>query len=597
MRDLTRHRGPDEEGIFLGDQAGLAHRRLSIIDLSSGQQPMCNEDGTLWITYNGEIYNYRDLYDDLLSRGHTFKSRSDTEVILHMYEEEGENCLRHFNGMFAFAIWDRRNRTLFLARDRMGVKPLYYAVTKDAFLFSSEIKSLVGSGYLDAACNDDALLEYFLYRCTSGESTLYKGVRNLLPAQALLLKDGKMHFRNYWSPMPSPGARPIDTGEATEKLHALIRDSVRLRMVSDVPLGTFCSGGRDSSLVTAIASGMVGGAAINTFSVGFHEDEYDESRYARLVSSAYRTNHHEIRVGNEEFADHLPKMVWHNDEPLNFANSVQIFALSRLAKQYVTVVLTGEGSDELFAGYSRYFIPRILDRMRRLHVPASMVLRVLSRFSGDHRLRKLLELVDLPIRDVILGNSGFLRREYVEPLLSRKFELDIRFRENRFDESTKHGMDLVGTLSLLDQETYLVSILNRQDKMSMAASIESRVPFLDYRIVEFANALSPSCKQRFLTGKHIVKKIAERYLPDEVVYRKKSGFGVPVGKWMTETKGLGPLLGDLVESCPTEYFDKSRVSNLFTDHRKGKEDHSEALWTYMNFTLWLRTINAQTYSQ
>ena len=587
------HRGPDEEGIFLGDQAGLAHRRLSIIDLSSGQQPMCNEDGTLWITYNGEIYNFRDLYDDLLSRGHTFKSRSDTEVILHMYEEEGENCLRRFNGMFAFAIWDRRNRTLFLARDRMGVKPLYYAVTKDAFLFSSEIKSLVGSGYLDAACNDDALLEYFLYRCTSGENTLYKGVRNLLPAQALLLKDGKMHFRNYWSPMPSPGARPIDTGEATEKLHALIRDSVRLRMVSDVPLGTFCSGGLDSSLVTAIASGMVGGAAINTFSVGFHEPEYDESRYARLVSSAYRTNHHEIRVGNEEFADHLPKMVWHNDEPLNFANSVQIFALSRLAKQYVTVVLTGEGSDELFAGYSRYFIPRILDRMRRLHVPASMVLRVLSRFSGDHRLRKLLELVDLPIRDVILGNSGFLRREYVEPLLSRKFELDIRFRENRFDESTKHGMDLVGTLSLLDQETYLVSILNRQDKMSMAASIESRVPFLDYRIVEFANALSPSCKQRFLTGKHIVKKIAERYLPDEVVYRKKSGFGVPVGKWMTETKGLGPLLGDLVESCPTEYFDKSRVSNLFTDHRKGKEDHSEALWAYLNFTVWLRMMKSK----
>ena len=260
MRDLMRHRGPDEEGIFLGDQAGLGHRRLSIIDLSSGQQPMCNEDGTLWITYNGEIYNYRELYDDLLSRGHTFKSRSDTEVILHMYEEEGENCLRHFNGMFAFAIWDRRNRTLFLARDRMGVKPLYYAMTKDAFLFSSEIKSLVGSGYIDAACNDDALLEYFLYRCVSGENTLYKGVRSLLPAQALLLKDGKVRFRNYWSPMPSPGARSIDTGEATEKLHALIRDSVRLRMVSDVPLGTFCSGGLDSSLVTAMASGMVSGA-------------------------------------------------------------------------------------------------------------------------------------------------------------------------------------------------------------------------------------------------------------------------------------------------------------------------------------------------
>jgi asparagine synthase (glutamine-hydrolysing) len=594
MRDLMRHRGPDEEGIFLGDQAGLGHRRLSIIDLSSGQQPMCNEDGTLWITYNGEIYNYRDLYDDLLSRGHTFKSRADTEVILHMYEEEGENCLRHFNGMFAFAIWDRRNRTLFLARDRMGVKPLYYAMTKGAFLFSSEIKSLVGSGYLGAECNDDAFLEYFLYRCTSGESTLFKGVRSLMPAQTLVLKDGRVTIRNYWSPFPTPGAVPIDPREATEKLHTLIKDSVRLRMVSDVPLGTFCSGGLDSSLVTAMVSGMVGGEAINTFSVGFHEPEYDESRYARLVSSAYRTKHHEIRVGNEEFADHLPKMIWHNDEPLNFANSVQIFALSRLSKLHVTVVLTGEGSDELFAGYSRYFIPGILDRMRRLHIPASMVLRVLSKLSGDHRLRKLLELVDLPIRDVVLGNSGFLRREYVEPLLSRKFDLDIQFREYLFDESTRQGLDLVGNLSRLDQKTYLVSILNRQDKMSMAASIESRVPFLDYRIVEFANALPLSCKQRFLTGKHIVKKIAERYLPGEVVYRKKSGFGVPIAKWMREKKGLGPLLSDLVESCSAGYFDKSRVSNLYTEHRKGREDHSEALWSYLNFSLWLQTINSQT---
>ena len=595
MRDLMRHRGPDEEGIFLGDQAGLGHRRLSIIDLSSGQQPMCNEDGTLWIVYNGEIYNYRDLYGDLLSRGHTFKSRCDTEVILHMYEEEGENCLGHFNGMFAFAIWDRRNRTLFLARDRMGVKPLYYAMTKDAFLFSSEIKSLVGSGYLDAACNDDALLEYFLYRCTSGESTLFKGVRSLLPAQTLVLRGGRVNFRNYWSLLPPPGAEPNDPREATEKLDALIRESVRLRMVSDVPLGTFCSGGLDSSLVTALASGMVEGP-INTFSVGFHEPEYDESRYARLVSSAYRTIHHEILVGNEEFSEHLPKMIWHNDEPLNFANSVQIFALSRLARQYVTVVLTGEGSDELFAGYSRYYIPKILDRMRRLHLPASMLLKIFSSLSGDHRPRKLLELVDLPIRDVVLRNSAFLRREFVEPLLARKFDLDIRFRENLFDESAKQGVDLIANLSLLDQQTYLVSILNRQDKMSMAASIESRVPFLDYRIVEFANALPPSSKQKHLNGKRIVKKIAERYLPREIVYRKKSGFGVPVAKWMREKRGLGPLLGDCVESCPSEYFDPSRVSNLYTAHRKGREDHSEALWAYMNFTIWLRMIKSQASS-
>jgi len=590
MRDLMRHRGPDEEGIFLGDQAGLGHRRLSIIDLSSGQQPMCNEDGTLWIVYNGEIYNYRDLYVDLVSRGHTFRSRSDTEVILHMYEEEGEECIRHFNGMFAIAIWDRRSRTLFLARDRMGVKPLYYAMTKEAFLFSSEIKSIVSGEFLSASCNEGALMEYLLYRSISGEVTLYNGVRSLMPAHTMVLRDGKVNIRKYWSSLPAQSAEILEYRAAEEKLHVLIRDSVRLRMVSDVPLGTFCSGGLDSSLVTAMASGMIDGP-INTFSVGFQEPEYDESRYARIVSTIYRTNHHEIRVGNEEFAEHLPKMIWHNDEPLNFANSVQIFALSRLTKQYVTVVLTGEGSDELFAGYPRYYIPKVIDRFRRLHVPISWLLKIFSRFSGDHRLKKLLELTDLPIRDVVIGNSGFLKRDFVESLLSRKFELDIRFREDLFDESAKRGVDLIANLSLLDQQTYLVSILNRQDKMSMAASVESRVPFLDYRIVEFANALPASSKQTRLNGKRIVKRIAERYLPREVVYRKKSGFGVPIGKWMAEKKGLGPLLGDCVQSCPSEFFDPSRISNLYTAHRQGREDHSEALWVYLNFTLWLRTIN------
>jgi len=414
-----------------------------------------------------------------------------------------------------------------------------------------------------------------------------------MPAHTMVLRDGRMNVRRYWSPLPAPGSEPPEPRGAEEKLHALIRDSVRLRMVSDVPLGTFCSGGLDSSLVTALASGMAEGV-INTFSVGFHEADYDESRFARLVSSAYRTSHHEIRVGNEEFSDHLQRMIWHNDEPLNFANSVQIFALSRLAKQYVTVVLTGEGSDELFLGYSRYHIPTILDSMRRLHIPASMLLRVLSGISGDHRLKKLRELVGLPIRDVVLGNSGFLRSEFVVPLLSRKFDLDIRFRERLFDQSEKRGMDLAGNLSLLDQQTYLVSILNRQDKMSMAASIESRVPFLDYRVVEFANALPTATKQNCLSGKQIVKKIAERYLPDEIIHRKKSGFGVPVARWMREKRGLGPLLGDLVVSCPSNYFDSTRVSKLHDDHRKGKEDYSEALWTYLNFTLWLQIINSKT---
>ncbi len=365
MRDLLVHRGPDDAGCHFDGHVGLGHRRLSIIDLSSGHQPMTNEDGSLWIVFNGEIYNFQALRERLVAKGHQFKTKSDTEVILHLYEEEGPDCARSLNGIFAFAIWDARDQSLFLARDHMGVKPLYYAVTDEALVFASEIKSIVNSGYVEPRCRDEGAFEYFVFRHVSGERTLYRDVNCLLPAHTLVLKNGEVRIDQFWSHYPKPEEGPTSLVAAADELSALIQDAVGMQMVSDVPLGTFCSGGVDSSLVTAFAARLTE-KRINTFSVGFHEPDYDETQYARLVSKQYGTIHHELKVSNEEFADLLPTMIWHNDAPLNFANSIQIYAISKLAKEFVTVVLTGEGADELFAGYPRYLVPSLSHSYGRL---------------------------------------------------------------------------------------------------------------------------------------------------------------------------------------------------------------------------------------
>ena len=587
MRDLLVHRGPDDAGSYIDGSVGLGHRRLSIIDLSSGHQPMTNEDGSLWIVFNGEIYNFQALRERLLTRGHQFKTRSDTEVILHLYEEDGIDCVRALNGIFAFAIWDAKNKTLFLARDHMGVKPLYFASTPDAFLFASESKSIVESGYVSARCREDAVFEYFVFRHVSGDRTLYRDVSCLLPGHRLLLKNGEAKIDAYWSPYPVAARRFSHREEAEEELSALVQDAVRMQMVSDVPLGTFCSGGVDSSLVTAIAARSTG-RPINTFSVGFHEDEYDETHYARLVSARYGTNHHELKLSNREFADLLPQMIWHNHGPLNFANSIQIYAISKLAKEFVTVVLTGEGADELFAGYPRYLIPSIAERYRRLPAFLRRLAAGLARRTGNHRLAK----VDYYSRhrpiDVLLYNSAFLDPDFVRGVLREGCDLGLAYRQQCLAEAGKAQAGPIARLSLLDQQNYLVSILERQDKMSMAAGIESRVPFLDYRIVEFANSLPLRFKVKGLRTKWILKQLAANYLPEPVFGRRKSGFGVPLRSWLSDPGGLGRYLDRLRDDSSLEqYLRKGAVPELVAQHCSGTTDHSEILWTAMNFMLWV----------
>lgn len=585
MRDTMIHRGPDEEGVYTDGPLGLCHRRLSIIGITTGHQPMHGSDPRYWIVFNGEIYNYRDLRHELTQRGHRFKTESDTEVIVNAYIEYGSECVQQLNGMFAFAIWDTKTRSLFLARDRLGIKPLYYHDGPEGFIFASEIKAILASGQLKSALARDCVWEYFLYRGISGERTLFSGINSLLPGCWMLVTSDGCETHQYWTHRRVDFPAACTLNDCIDHLDELLTDAVRIRLMSEVPLGTFCSGGVDSSLVTAIAARQLG-QGVNTFSVGFSETAYDETRYAQIVARRYGTHHHELIVENADFAAHLEDLIWLNDEPLHFANSVQIFAISRLAKQFVTVVLTGEGADELFLGYPRYQIPQILARVRRLSPVLKPLLGAIGRMSSDHRIHKLDYSLRRNVDDAILTNSATNRREDVEPLLASGLMQTQAYREDVLARYCDLR-DIGARLSFQDQHTYLVSILNRQDKMSMGASVEARVPFLDYRIAEFANTLPSRCRTRLLRGKELVKSVARNYLPDEIVYRRKSGFGVPLGTWLRDDNGLGGIANRIFDAGIGEgLLDEQRMRGLWREHRAGREDHSELLWTSMNFLIW-----------
>jgi asparagine synthase (glutamine-hydrolysing) len=586
MRDIMPYRGPDDAGEFFEGPVGFGFRRLSIIDLSGGHQPMLDAADAHCIIFNGEIYNYRSLRADLVNRGHVFQTHSDTEVILQLYAAHGERCVEFLNGMFAFAVWDRARRSVFLARDRMGVKPLYYTENADGVAFASEIKSLFAGGTVKPACRREALAEYMLFRQVAGPDTLFEGVKSLPPGCTMTIRDGRVAIQRYWSPSPASVGTALSHGEALETFGSLLEDSVRLRLVSDVPVGTFCSGGVDSSLVTALAARLKGDP-VNTYSIGFDEPDFDESAQALQVSQHCGTVHHQLKVGNTEFSELFPRMVWHNDEPLDFANSVQIFALSRLAKQRVTVVLTGEGSDELFGGYPRYRIP---DLARYARLVPGPIRRLAASLTGDHRLAKLDRYAAYSAEDAILYNIAYNRPEAVAALCPTLPPFASPYRRERLDASRALGLDSLGRVSLFDQETFLVGILNRQDKMSMAASIESRVPFMDYRLVEFANRLPSALKVAGGTGKALVKDFARTLLPAEIVDQRKSGFGVPLARWFRAADGLGARLRELPSMPGADLFDQAALTALIAEHRGGTHDHSELLWTALNLATWRETF-------
>jgi asparagine synthase (glutamine-hydrolysing) len=593
MRDCMSHRGPDDWGLYINKNVGLGFRRLSIIDLKYGHQPMCNEDGSVWIVFNGEIYNHDDIRKELISRGHIFRTRADTESIIHLYEEEGVRGIEKLNGMFAIALWDSQKAALVMARDRLGIKPLYYTFTENGIVFGSEIKAILENDTVKRGLNAGCLAEYLTFRYIANEKTLFENVVCLRPGHVLLFQNGKTTLRKYWDLPDSLDEAVISKDEAVNGLEELLKNSVKLRLMSDVPLGAFCSGGVDSSLVTAMAS-QQSDLRLNTFSVGFHESDYDESAFAKMVSEKYSTIHHPLRIDNAAFAESLPSLVWHNDEPLNHANSVQIYHISKLAKETVTVVLTGEGADELFAGYPRYLIARTCRNILTMPRVLRNLLGIAASLTPSRRMRKLGLFLPRDIDEIVVFNSFYVKQTLIRTILDIEYDYRqiIDSRISLLDTRAFSPDKMLDTLLYLELKTYLASILNRQDKMSMAAGIEARVPFLDHRLVEYGLRIPLKYKLTGLETKAVVKKLAERMLPREIVYRRKSGFGVPVPSWLRDKKGLGRYLELLSEPRFKQrgYFKPALVERLVAEHLAKRDDHSDILWELINLELWLRAF-------
>ena len=590
MTNIIEHRGPDESGVYLNANIGMGHRRLSILDVSSGHQPMKDEPSGNVIVYNGEIYNHLDLRDSLTRKGTIFKSSCDTETLLYHLDEENADNLNALNGMFTFAFWNEHSRNLYLARDRVGKKPLYYVDLKDKILFASEIKSLLLHPDVKRETNLEKTAEYLLYRTVAGTDTFFKGIQQI-PAGCyakLLAPDYKMEIKPYWDEDSFSIRQDMSVETAMDEFSSLLNDAVKARLISDVPVGTFNSGGVDSSLISAIVRHYKTDE-LHTFSAGFEEESHDERRYAQIVANKLGTNHHTLVMDEYDYCKELEDTLWHLEEPINHAHTVQILHLSKLAKQYVTVVLTGEGADEIFAGYPRYNLSQYSAAIPyAFRSGLSRLMSPIAETLGLRRVTKMADMLSLTDEALIKDNARYT------PLYSaRQLYKNIpsfACRDELYRKAVSQSSDRLMSQLYFDQRTYLPSLLMRLDKMSMGASIEARVPFLDHRILEWSHSLPSKFKLRGFTNKWIVKKYAERWLPEEIVYRKKEGFGAPISEWMRNPDSLGKYLDLLTESKSKQrgIFEQKVVERLIKEHRTSERDHSEILWGLMNLELWQR---------
>lgn len=606
MATVIRHRGPDDAGVWTSKgpswSAGLAHRRLSIIDLSTaGHQPMTNEDGTVWLVYNGEIYNHALIRRELEAAGHVYRSHTDSETILHAYEEWGDACVERFRGMFAFALWDARRERLVLVRDRLGIKPLYYAQVGDHLVFGSEIKALFQSGFIRPRAALAHLPEYLQFGYLAGGSTLFEGVRALAPGHILTWEGGRATVSAYWSLNFAPDSS-VSHDEFISRFRDLFERSVELRLMSDVPLGVFLSGGLDSSAIAAVMGKFVP-ERLKTFSVGFEAQYYSEFSHAREVANRIGSDHREIVLTADAFERALPHLIWHEDEPLWGTASVALYYVSLLAASDVKVVLTGEGSDELFAGYDRYWMTAVNARLLPLLkvMPAAVrrgVRAALLEGPLPERARRALTHTaiaydDLPDGLVFDNWLGIFpprwQRELAGPVLAPALgHVDV-FATHREIFEACASPEIVDRMLYVDIKTNLVELLMKQDQMSMATSIESRVPFLDHELVEFAATVPVNQKIRGFSGKHIVKEALEGYLPASIRHRKKMGFPVPYESWLRER--FAPRIEALLVSdraLDRGWWRREAVRSVFAEHREGKRNLSRQVWALWGLELWAR---------
>jgi len=596
MRDVQFHRGPDDGGMFIEENIGFGHRRLSIVDVSHGAQPMFNEDGSLVIIYNGEIYNHADYRAELEAKGHVYQTHCDTETILHLYEEYGTKCVEKLRGMFAFAIWNRREKTLFIARDRLGVKPLYYVHDREGSLFfGSEIKTLLEANAIKPELNYNALPDQLANHGTSFDETLFKNVKRLLPGHSLFWQDGSLRIEEFWDVNFEPKHEEKSDAEFIEEWREMFKHSVKLRLMADVPLGMFLSGGIDSSAIAAMMATMVD-EPIKTFSVGFKEREANEFEYARIVANAYRTEHHEITITPEQFFAELPNLVWHEDEPLGFIASVPLYFVSKLAQKHVKVVLTGEGSDEILAGYGRYAkAVSLLNYGEKYESLTPNFVREIvksgaSLFGG--KLNRTFLTRQSDIENLFLDNFAVFSKAMQKNLLSNETKARIAeqnpyFYQNKWLEKTD-AKDVLDKLLYVDTKTYLHELLMKQDQMSMAASIESRVPFLDHKLVELTAQMPAKMKLRGKETKFLLREAMKGILPDAILTRSKMGFPVPIGNWFR--REFRHIVDEYVlseRSLSRGIFNADFVREIVAKHNAG-ENHDERLWFLVNFEIWQR---------
>jgi asparagine synthase (glutamine-hydrolysing) len=603
MAAAIMHRGPDDEGFYFKENVAMGMRRLSIIDLATGSQPVSNEDGSVWVVFNGEIYNFPELRRRLLARGHQFSTHSDTEVIVHLYEDHGDDLVDHLNGMFAFALWDERRRRLLVARDRMGEKPLYFTLTANAFVFASELKSLVVHPEVGRRVNLLALRKYLQYEFVPSPHTMIEGVHKLRPAHRLIFEKGEWRTEPYWRLSYEGERLKVGEDEAAEEVHDRLREAVRMRLISDVPLGVLLSGGIDSSAVAALACEAAEGR-VKTFSIAFEEKSFDESSYARLVANHLGTEHYERRFTEREMLEIVPEIPRLLDEPLGDGSLIPTFLLSRFTRERVTVALGGDGGDELFAGYPTYAAHRVADYYRALPrllregliEPAVARLPVSTdNLSFDFKAKRFVQGATLPVGErhtVWMGSyTAAQQRSLLAPEVLAACHDEEVFDEVRMYDYA-NGHDVVERMMTLDATHYLSEcVLFKVDRASMAASLETRAPFLDHTLIEFLTKLPVGLKLRGQfgkwTGKYILKRSMRGRLPQQVIERPKKGFGMPVAKWVK-----GELRTFVRDAFAPErlkkrgLFNADYVGRLLDEHERGVADHRKLIWTLLMFEMW-----------
>jgi asparagine synthase (glutamine-hydrolysing) len=606
MTSVLSHRGPDDCGYHLDQGLGLGFRRLSIIDLTGGRQPMANEDGTVWVVFNGEIYNFRELRASLQQQGHSFRTAADTEVIVHGYETWGDDVVQHLNGMFAFVLWDSRRHKLLLARDRLGIKPLFYTWRHQTLAFASEIKSLLLLPGGDAAVSSRGVFEYFSQHFIPGAETIYRDIRKLRPGELLVLAEGKLRFKQYWQASVTGGPERRSTEWCEELRHRLV-EAVQRQLVADVPLGVFLSGGIDSSAITAVMA-QSGLKEVRSFNVGFDVPQYDETRYAQLVSRHLGTTHETFRL-TAASTDILPQLLWHLDEPLADATIIPTYLLSDRTRRHVTVALSGEGGDELFAGYTQYQgmkLNRSLARLplgvrRRLAGLAALLPSFGSASLGywGHRLERIAASSQFPLFEGYTRKVAFFSPEEQQRLFSPEFQRQIAafpYLDQLWSVARAHPeLDPLAQANLTDLTVYLPdALLMKVDRMSMACSLEVRVPFLDHTLVEFALSMPMDLKIKGMRTKSVLRQTVAPWLPPEIIQRRKRGFNPPLEFWLQnhlmEYARQHRMLETLRESG---YFNLHYVEELAAAHVSGRRNFGRQLWALLVFAIWWRRVKGR----